>query len=80
MAASDHVATTLLLDAAALGRPRHAPPPAAPVDAATKACTFRPQASLKSFFAPQPKRPAEPAAAGGGAGGASSKRPCASYS
>ena len=73
-AASDHVATTLLLEyEAALGRPRDAPlPQGHAFDAKTKACSFRPQAGIKSFFAAQPKRP--PAAEGGGS---SSKRPCA---
>ena len=69
--ASDHVAVSCLLDAAALGRPRDATP--APFDATTKACTFKPQASLKSFFAPQAKRPAEGDASSTTATG---KRPC----
>ena len=53
-AASDHVAVSLLLDEAVLGRDRHAPLPSA-WDAKTKAASFKPQASLKSFFAPKPK-------------------------
>ena len=73
-AASDHVATTLLLDyEGAIGRPRGAPLPQGHAwDAKTKACSFRPQAGIKSFFAlAQPKRPAAEG------GGGSSKRPCA---
>jgi hypothetical protein len=83
--ASDHVAVTLLLDAdAALARPVTATatasdaaaraPRTTTLDAATKACSFRPQASLKSFFAPaaSSKRPAEgDAAAATGAGSSS---------
>jgi hypothetical protein len=78
--ASDHVAVTLLLDAqGALGHPKGAPGAAAasrgPLDAATKACSYRPQASLKSFFAPKPKRPAEEAAAASSAAAEGGKKP-----
>jgi hypothetical protein len=74
--ASDHVATTLLLDVAALGRPRDATL-AQPFDATTKACSFRPAATLKSFFAPQPKRPADAAGASAASGAGSGKKRCA---
>ena len=69
--ASDHVAVSLLLRAEALGRPRSAAPPQRERDAATKACSFRPQVGLKSFFAPKAKQTAAsgqelPTATGGG--------------
>ena len=88
--ASDHVAVTLLLDAkGSLGRIHDAQQAAAdaaastraPLDAATKACSYRPQASLKAFFAPKPKRPADeeagqqPTSSTFGTTGAEGKRP-----
>jgi len=68
-AASDHIAVSVLVSAGALGRSLPyaqigsantelpPPPPLKPPDAPTKACVFRPQASLRAFFAPKPKPP-----------------------
>ena len=73
--ASDHVAVSCLLDVAALGRSWDALK-TVPFDATTRACTFRPQASLKAFFAPKAKRPAE-GEDDGASSSAGGKRPCA---
>lgn len=67
--ASDHVAVTLLISRDVLsGSGTVSASAGRPADAATKACTFRPQASLKAFFAPKPsvKRPASDDHAGEG--------------
>ena len=89
-AASDHVAVSLLLRVEALGRPWSRAQSQRPdggasgakPDATTKACSFRPQRSLHSFFAPTAaKRPQQAEHKEGGAGAEreghdeSSKRP-----
>ena len=63
--ASDHVAVSLLLDDAAVS-PR---PLALALDEPTRACSFRPQKSISSFFAPR----AASAGGEGGAGGGSKR-------
>eukprot|EP00966_Prymnesium_polylepis_P169565 3920856-Prymnesium_polylepis.1 len=62
--ASDHIAVSVLLDDAAIAQPL-----SLSLDEPTKACSFRPQKTLASFFAPKASAPA----ASDGSG--SSKRP-----